>query len=129
MIHRWCHGNWNARLFVAAVMLLVVVGAALPAAGQTITPATYSQLSYRYIGPPGNRSSAVLGVPGDPLTYYVGAAAGGIFKSTDGGYSWEPIFDDQPAQSIGALAIAFFRSQRHLGGNGRDLGSQQRLHR
>ena len=41
------------------------------------------------------------------LTYYVGASSGGVFKSTDGGYSWQPIFDAQPAQSIGSLAVAF----------------------
>jgi photosystem II stability/assembly factor-like uncharacterized protein len=50
--------------------------------------------------------SAVVGVPGDPNVYYVGAASGGVWKSTDGGVHWKPIFDDQPAQSIGAIAIA-----------------------
>ncbi|HSB53790.1 MAG TPA: hypothetical protein VLD58_05515, partial [Gemmatimonadales bacterium] len=45
-------------------------------------------------------------VPGDPRVYYAGAASGGIFKSTDGGIHWEPIFDDQPVSSIGALAVA-----------------------
>jgi len=65
-----------------------------------------SGLGYRYIGPPGNRAIAVAGIPGDPLTYYVGAASGGIWKTTDGGTHWDPIFDDQPVSSIGALAIA-----------------------
>ncbi|HSS43832.1 MAG TPA: sialidase, partial [Thermoanaerobaculia bacterium] len=66
----------------------------------------YAGLAYRFIGPPGNRVSAVLGVPGDPNTYYAGAASGGVWKSTDGGTHWRPIFDDQPAQSIGSIAIA-----------------------
>jgi photosystem II stability/assembly factor-like uncharacterized protein len=66
----------------------------------------YAPLSYRFIGPPGNRTSAVVGVPGDPNTYYVGAASGGVWKSSDGGAHWKPVFDDQPAQSIGAIAIA-----------------------
>jgi photosystem II stability/assembly factor-like uncharacterized protein len=66
----------------------------------------YAALAYRFIGPPGNRLSAVVGVPGDPNTYYVGAASGGVWKSTDGGVHWKPIFDDQSAQSIGAIAIA-----------------------
>ena len=64
------------------------------------------QLKYRFIGPPGNRVSAVVGVPGDPHTYYVGAASGGVWKTTDGGVHWTSIFDDQPAQSIGSLAMA-----------------------
>ena len=63
-------------------------------------------LRYRYIGPVGNRVDAAVGVPGDPRIYYAGAASGGIFKSTDGGTHWEPIFDGQPVSSIGALAIA-----------------------
>lgn len=78
-----------------------------PAYSQDITPEIYSQLRYRHIGPPGNRTSAVVGVPGDPLVYYIGASSGGVWKSIDGGTNWDPVFDDQKAQSIGALAVAF----------------------
>jgi photosystem II stability/assembly factor-like uncharacterized protein len=67
---------------------------------------TYSQLQFRYIGPVGNRTTAVAGVPGQPYVYYVGAASGGIFKSADGGIHWDPIFDSQPVSSIGSLAVA-----------------------
>src|SRR5258705_11986511 len=63
-------------------------------------------LRYRYIGPVGNRLASGVGIPGQPNIYYVGAASGGIWKTTDGGVHWEPIFDDQPVSSIGALAIA-----------------------
>lgn len=66
----------------------------------------FNQLRFRYIGPPGNRAIAVASVPGDPEIYYVGAASGGIFKTTDGGIHWEPIFDKQDASSVGAIAIA-----------------------
>ena len=66
----------------------------------------FNQLHWRYIGPEGNRVSAVAGVPGDPLVYYAGAASGGIFKTIDGGLHWQPIFDDQPVLSIGSLAVA-----------------------
>src|ERR1041385_3580298 len=71
-----------------------------------LSDSALAQLKYRYIGPVGNRVSAVAGVAGDPSTYYVGAASGGIWKTTDGGVHWQPIFDDQPVQSIGALAVA-----------------------
>jgi photosystem II stability/assembly factor-like uncharacterized protein len=50
--------------------------------------------------------SAVVGVAGDPNIYYVGAASGGVWKSIDGGTHWKAVFDDQPAQSIGSIAIA-----------------------
>jgi len=66
----------------------------------------FGALQWRTIGPEGNRFSAAAGIPGDPLTYYVGSASGGIWKTTDGGVHWAPIFDAQPVQSIGALAIA-----------------------
>ena len=68
-------------------------------------PVDLQALKYRHIGPLGNRVSAVVGVPGTH-TYYVGSASGGIFKTTDGGATWAPVFDDQPVLSMGALAIA-----------------------
>ncbi len=63
-------------------------------------------LRYRHIGPTGNRLTSVVGIPGQPNIYYVGAASGGIWKTTDGGVHWDPVFDSQPVSSIGALAIA-----------------------
>jgi len=65
-----------------------------------------NQLRYRYIGPVGNRVIAAASIPGDPNVYYAGAASGGIFKTTDGGTHWDPIFDSEPVSSIGSLAIA-----------------------
>ncbi len=73
---------------------------------QTRNPDVAGALRYRYIGPVGNRLTSVVGIPGQPNIYYVGAASGGIFKTTDGGVHWDPIFDDQPVSSIGSLAIA-----------------------
>jgi len=62
---------------------------------------------FRFVGPlVGNRVASIAGVPGDASTYYAGAASGGVWKSTDGGNRWDPIFDKQPAAAIGAIAVA-----------------------
>ncbi|HEV8148395.1 MAG TPA: sialidase [Bryobacteraceae bacterium] len=62
---------------------------------------------FRFLGPAvGNRIASVAGVPGDQFTYYAGAASGGVWKSTDGGIRFNPVFDGQSAQAIGALAVA-----------------------
>ena len=62
---------------------------------------------FQYMGPESaGRISAVAGIPGDTTTYYAGAASGGVWKTTDSGRTFEPVFDDQSAQAIGALAVA-----------------------
>jgi len=99
MTKRVCVG-----LFFGALVLSV--GPLTRAQQAQISPDVYNEMKFRYIGPVGNRATAVVGIPGNPGVYYVGAASGGIFKSTDGGIHWDPIFDDQPVSSIGSLAIA-----------------------
>src|SRR5437867_1707540 len=69
-------------------------------------PSVATKLRFRYIGPVGNRVSSVAGVVGDPNVYYAGAASGGIWKTTDAGIHWQPIFDDKDVSSIGALAVS-----------------------
>ncbi len=72
-------------------------------------PGAFTQESFRFraMGPAvGNRIAAAAGVPGDATTYYVGAASGGVWKSTNSGTTWAPIFDNQPVAAIGALAVA-----------------------
>ncbi|MSO83833.1 MAG: sialidase [Acidobacteria bacterium] len=91
------------RALVVALLAMTVVSAQ---PRTTPGPEVYSRLHWRTIGPEGNRFSAAAGVPGDPYTYYVGAASGGIWKTTDGGVNWASIFDAQPVQSIGSLAVA-----------------------
>ncbi|MDQ2973880.1 MAG: hypothetical protein M3R69_00555 [Acidobacteriota bacterium] len=67
----------------------------------------YSSLQWRCIGPHrGGRVLAVSGVRGEPGTFYFGAVGGGVWKTTDAGQTWEPIFDSQPIASIGALAVS-----------------------
>ncbi|MGH9139581.1 MAG: hypothetical protein ACRD2I_00410, partial [Vicinamibacterales bacterium] len=78
-------------MVVRRFALLLACGFAV-AATHAQTPDAYAQLKFRYIGPVGNRTIAVAGVPGDPNVYYVGAASGGIFKTTDGGVHWAAIF-------------------------------------
>ena len=61
-----------------------------------------SQFRFRFVGPRvGNRVAAIAGIPGDPSTYYAGAASGGIWKSTDGGNRWVPVFDKRPPPQSG----------------------------
>ena len=101
------------RPHLAALLLAGSVAAAQrpqqPEARPALTTsdtAIYSRLKYRYIGPEGNRITTVAGIPGNPNVIYAGAASGGIFKSTDAGAHWAPIFDKEPVSSIGAIAVA-----------------------
>jgi len=77
-------------------------------AAVTVGADSLNNVKFRNLGPSvgGGRVAAVVGVPGDRNTYYVGAGAGGVWKTTDGGDSWEAVFKDQPTASIGALALA-----------------------
>ncbi len=99
-------GKKTIGLWAMAVLILFFFFGIMQSYAQEITPEIFSALRYRNIGPPGNRTAAVCGEPGNSLVYYIGASSGGIWKSTDGANTWFPIFDGQPAQSIGALAIA-----------------------
>src|SRR5436309_3187405 len=92
------------RRFVSPLLL-----AAVPhiASSQQYDPALYAALRWRLIGPfRGGRTVAAAGVPGQPSVFYIGVNDGGVWKTTDFGHTWVPIFDDQPTGSIGALAVA-----------------------
>jgi photosystem II stability/assembly factor-like uncharacterized protein len=76
-------------------------------AQQGYESATYSGLRWRMIGPfRGGRVNAVSGVPGQPNTFYFGSVGGGVWKSTNTGRTWAPVFDSQPIASIGAIGVA-----------------------
>jgi len=72
-----------------------------------VDPALLTELHWRHIGPfRGGRTKAAAGIPSQPNVFYVGAVNGGVWKTTDAGRTWTPIFDSQPTGSIGAIAIA-----------------------
>src|SRR3970282_719564 len=92
------------RVCSTTVAALIVAANTLPA--QQVTADALRPLTFRHIGPVGNRVSSVTGVVGDPLTYYAGAASGGVWKTTDGGIIWRPIFDDLESHAAGAMAVS-----------------------
>ncbi len=89
----------------AALLLAFSVGSF--AGAKTSGDDPLRDLEYRLIGPAvGGRLTRVAGVEGDPQTYYVASASGGVWKSINGGLKWAPIFDDETISSIGSVAVA-----------------------
>lgn len=97
----------RCRMYTVLMLLVMCAPVQAEEAKPVKAPAEFENLKYRSIGPAtGGRVSRVAGVAGDPLIYYAATAAGGVWKSEDGGLTFKPIFDEQPASSIGSIAVA-----------------------
>src|SRR5438128_1107758 len=98
----------NALMVLALVAPLGTAAIAhLVAQPSRVDPALYAGLRWRSIGPfRSGRVNGVTGVPGQPSVFYMGSVGGGVWKTTNAGRTWFPIFDSQPIASIGAVAVA-----------------------
>ncbi|MDT7542363.1 MAG: hypothetical protein QOE33_2267 [Acidobacteriota bacterium] len=94
-------------LFVASLIFSLMLASSRPVAAQQFNPNLYQNMRWRMIGPfRGGRTIAATGVASQPNVFYIGATNGGVWRTNDYGRTWNPIFDDEPTGSIGALAVA-----------------------
>ncbi len=99
---------WIQELNIVVVFpALLLISLASLVAAQPVDPTLYSEMHWRQIGPPrAGRARAVAGIPSQPSVAYIGFDNGGVWRSTDFGSTWKPLFDNQSTGSIGAIAIA-----------------------
>jgi photosystem II stability/assembly factor-like uncharacterized protein len=99
------------KLLVAVAVCVAAAGVSLPArqSATAVGPHArfFGEMRWRPIGPlRAGRTKALAGVPAQPFTFYIGMVNGGVWKTTNAGRTWTPIFDEQPTGSIGSIAVA-----------------------
>ena len=94
--------------FCVSIALISLFGLSfIIAIAQPVSPELFKSLRWRGIGPHrGGRVRAICGVPSQPNVFYMAQVNGGVFKTTDYGRTWLPIFDDQPTGSVGSIAVS-----------------------
>jgi photosystem II stability/assembly factor-like uncharacterized protein len=111
-----------SRVLLAICGFLALAEEFSATAAEPIGLSLYSGMQWRMIGPfRGGRTVGATGVPGQPNLFYIGVNNGGVWKTTDYGRTWTPIFDDQPTGSIGALAVAPSKPEVIYVGSGEGL--------
>src|ERR1700730_17831182 len=102
-----CYGMRVNRLLIVAFAIAGICSDTRITKAQQFPPNTYQEMRWRMIGPTrGGRTRAACGVPSQPNVFYVGAVNGGVWKTDDSGRTWNPIFDAQETQAVGAIAVA-----------------------
>mgnify|MGYP001160635345 FL=1 len=101
------HSKMGRVLFFAVSLFLIIFADGAPVAAQKVDPSLYQSMKWRMIGPfRGGRTVGAVGIPSQPNVFFIGVNNGGVWKTTDAGRTWQPIFDDQPTGSIGDIAVA-----------------------
>jgi photosystem II stability/assembly factor-like uncharacterized protein len=99
--------NYRGSYKLDKMRYLLLLSLALPGLAQSIDSRLYSEMHWRSIGPPrAGRARALAGVPSQPNVFYIGFDNGGVWRSSDFGSTWVPLFDKQSTGSIGAIAVA-----------------------
>ena len=93
--------------FYLSALLVIVIFTVQPSTAQPLDPSLFDCLQWRMIGPHrGGRTVGAVGDPSQPNVFYIGVNNGGVWKTTDYGRTWNPVFDDQPTGSVGDIVMA-----------------------
>jgi len=115
-------------VITSSALLVALTFNSTPAAQSTRTARPvdqklFGEMRWRSVGPHrGGRTKSAAGHPSQPYTFYIGVCNGGVWKTTDAGRTWTPIFDSQPTGSIGSLVVALSDPNVLYVGSGEGLG-------